>query len=277
MKFFFLLLMFFFPTHIFLLPLHSFYLFFFTLILLYAYMCVCTLYFCMRCGVVSFHSTQFSSCITDVLLHAPPSMLSSTAGYTRRSRVLGRRRDDTTLCSTLCPAMRTRGSCRIYAREASVRASVAAEKEEELLRSATELFRLQEEVVQDGAAADERQRTAAIESIVAELKCEKSYENWSLDAAVAERMASLRLRCCPYSHRRELQMDLRQSKRRDTAKMEEPNEEQEANEKRPKKGLSLRGSVSLVASRHYRNVWRACCGRGVSRCPRGLCVMCGVA
>ncbi|PWU94145.1 hypothetical protein C3747_283g22 [Trypanosoma cruzi] len=190
----------------------------------------------MRCGVFSFHSTHFSSCVTAVLLHALPSMLSSTAGYTRRSRVLGRRRDDTTLCSTLCPAMRTRGSCRIYAREASVRASVAAEKEEELLRSATELFKLQEEVLQDGAAADERQRAAAIESIVAELKCEKSYENWSLDAAVAERMASLRLRCCPYSHRRELQMDLRQSKRRDTArKMKEANEQQEANEKRPLK------------------------------------------
>ncbi|EKF30576.1 hypothetical protein MOQ_005612 [Trypanosoma cruzi marinkellei] len=192
----------------------------------------------MTCSVVPFHSTHFSLCITAVLLHALPSMLSSTAGYTRRSRVLGRRRDDTTLCSTVCPAMRTRGFCRIYAREASVRASVAAEKEKELLCSATELFRLQEEVLQNGAVADESQRTAAIESIVAELKREKSYENWSLDAAVAERMASLRLRCCPYSHRREMQMDLRQSKRRDMKrKMEEANEQQVVNEKRPPKSV----------------------------------------
>ncbi|RNF16098.1 uncharacterized protein Tco025E_05294 [Trypanosoma conorhini] len=142
-------------------------------------------------------------------------MLSSTGGYVKRSRVLGRHRDDATLCSTPCPALRVRGFCRSHARETSLRAAAAAEKEAELLRSATELFRLQEELLQDGAATDERQRAAAIASIVAELKREKSYENWSLDVAVAERMASLRLRRCPYSHRCELQAELRQPKRRE--------------------------------------------------------------
>ncbi|ESL05959.1 hypothetical protein TRSC58_06374 [Trypanosoma rangeli SC58] len=190
-------------------------------------------------------------------------MLSSTGGYAKRSRVLGRRRDDTTLCSTLCPALRTHGFCRGYVQETSLRARVAAEKEEELLRSATELFRLQEEVLQDGVVTDERQRTAAIDNIVAELKREKSYENWSLDVAVAERMASLRLRRCPYSHRREMQTELRQSMRRENVRPGETTT-QGVHAKQPqKKGLSTQrrrvfGSLSPLQKCVVCLLWQGC-------------------
>ncbi|RNF05290.1 hypothetical protein TraAM80_04581 [Trypanosoma rangeli] len=190
-------------------------------------------------------------------------MLSSTGGYAKRSRVLGRRRDDTTLCSTLCPALRTHGFCRGYVQETSLRARVAAEKEEELLRSATELFRLQEEVLQDGAVTDERQRTAAIDNIVAELKREKSYENWSLDVAVAERMASLRLRRCPYSHRREMQAELRQLTRRESVRPSETTAQGVQVKQPQKKCLSTQrqrvfGSLSPLQKCVVCLLWQGC-------------------
>ncbi|KAH9597783.1 hypothetical protein LSM04_007520 [Trypanosoma melophagium] len=147
-------------------------------------------------------------------------MLSSTAGYTRRSRVLGQRRDETSLRTVLCPALRRSNRCRAHQREEQLRATLAAEHEQQLIRTATEMHTLQCELLPDA--------TPTLDSIIAELRRTPPYVQWSLDATTAERMAELRWRRCPYSHQRDIHAILRQQRRMDakTGKQQEKEKQQ---------------------------------------------------
>ncbi|KAH8614564.1 hypothetical protein ERJ75_000678700 [Trypanosoma vivax] len=140
-------------------------------------------------------------------------MLSSTGGYVRHSRALCSRMDEASMRTTLCPAMSKNGRCKAFACEMKIRAAVSAEKEKELVHSASELYALRMEVLggdKPYVGEEGPQREAAIKEIVNELKQEQSYIRWSLDVAVTERMAQRGIARCLYSHQRNVLMATQQ-------------------------------------------------------------------
>ncbi|CCD13105.1 unnamed protein product, partial [Trypanosoma congolense IL3000] len=140
------------------------------------------------------------------------SMLSNTRGYSRHSAALKSMKDAATLQCALCPALRMKGRCKAHEVEQRFRTKIAAAKEKELHRSATELYLLQKEMLDDQqGTADAPKITPqiAIGNIVEELKKDNSYLQWNLEAEVMEMMTLSGIRPCRYSHQSQLLVALR--------------------------------------------------------------------
>lgn len=171
-------------------------------------------------------------------------MLSNTSGLTTFSRSLGFHRDTLSQLALPCPDQRKKGRCRAFQREQVERRQIAAAKEAELLAKATAMYNLQLDLLDEGGSsiaglsvaefgsvltADPAKKDEVIASFLQELKQEPAYLNWSLDAAVAERLVELRIVHCPYSHRAEVQTVLKRSRADQTQELLqlEPRQEQE--------------------------------------------------
>ncbi|XQJ26689.1 hypothetical protein NXY56_002654 [Leishmania guyanensis] len=161
-------------------------------------------------------------------------MLSNSKGYQRFSRTLGFHSDDLSKLGKICHRWRETGKCKAYNREQEVRREIGAAKETELLKKATALYTMQKELMADMAdakeddaeslelvqtamsrgsfSADPTKRQEVIGRLVEELKREPAYLNWSLDAAVAERLVELKVKPCPYTHRGDLNVALKRSR-----------------------------------------------------------------
>ncbi|GET88264.1 hypothetical protein, conserved [Leishmania tarentolae] len=197
------------------------------------------------------------------------AMLSNTKGYQRFSRTLGFHSDDLTKLSKVCRQWRDTGKCKAYNREQEVRREIAAAKEAELLKKATALYTTQMELMEDIAGADSNEaealelvqsamlhgsfsadpdkREEVIGKLVEELKQEPVYLNWSLDAAVAERLVELKVTRCPYSHRGELSVALKRS-RSEEDKEETRLHQQHRGEEGVLRGSSTSGAASVSSS-----------------------------
>ncbi|KAG5505668.1 hypothetical protein JKF63_05003 [Porcisia hertigi] len=161
-------------------------------------------------------------------------MLSNTKGYQRFSRTLGYHSDDLSKLAKVCRHWRETGKCKAFNKEQEVRCEVAAAKEAELLKKATALYTMQMELMADvtgtgkddaealelaqstmahgSFSTDPAKRQEVIGKLVEELKQEPAYLNWSLDAAVAERLVALKVKPCLYSHRADLNVALKRSR-----------------------------------------------------------------
>ena len=157
-------------------------------------------------------------------------MLSNTKGYSRFSRALGYHREDLSALGQVCPTWRSTGKCKSYDKEQEIRRTLAAAKEAELLKKATSLYNAQMDLMADlgsvegdaelldsmtaqgGFSTDPSKKDEMVQKLIAELKQEPAYLNWSLDADVAERMVELRVKPCRFSHRGELTASLKRSR-----------------------------------------------------------------
>ncbi|KPI89535.1 hypothetical protein ABL78_1303 [Leptomonas seymouri] len=157
-------------------------------------------------------------------------MLSNTKGYSSFSRSLGYHRDSLSVLGQVCPAWKKTGKCKAYSTEQQVRRTLAAAKDEELRKKATSLYDAQMDLVADlgsvegdaellgsvaaqvGFSMDPAKKEEMLGKLVAVLKQEPAYLNWSLDAAVAEKMVELRIKPCRYTHRGELTTSLKRSR-----------------------------------------------------------------
>ncbi|KAK7200165.1 hypothetical protein NESM_000067200 [Novymonas esmeraldas] len=190
-------------------------------------------------------------------------MLSNTKGTQRCSRALGGRSDELSKLGKLCHVWRDTGKCKAYSRELEVRHQIAAAKEAELLKKATALYTMQAELMADMAEEDGAEATAllstavqhtdpaaatqVIERLVEELKQEPAYLNWSLDAAVAERMVELHVRPCPFAHRGDVTVTLKRH-RSEQAKEEAHRQQQHGLEEAALLAGRRPGSTGAVAA-----------------------------
>ncbi|KPA78142.1 putative mitochondrial hypothetical protein [Leptomonas pyrrhocoris] len=177
-------------------------------------------------------------------------MLSNTKGYSRFSRSLGYHRDDLATLGRICLAWKRTGKCKAYNKEQEVRHTLAAAKEAELRKSATALYTTQMDLAADlsgvegdatllqgmataqaGFSTDPAKKEEMIDRLVAVLKQEPAYLNWSLDAAVAEKMVELHIAPCRFTHRGELATSLKRSRgaqdREDVRVAQQQHEEQQ--------------------------------------------------
>ncbi|CAG9573285.1 conserved hypothetical protein [Leishmania major strain Friedlin] len=192
-------------------------------------------------------------------------MLSNTRGYQRFSHTLGFHSDDLSKLSKVCHQWRETGKCKAYNREQEVRREIAAAKEAELLKKATALYTMHMELMADMAGADggdaealelvqgamsrgsfptdPAKREEAIGKLVEELKQEPVYLNWSLDAAVAERLVELKVKRCPYNHRGDLNLALKRGRNE-----EDEEEMQHRSEEEVLRGSSTNGAAAASSS-----------------------------
>ncbi|KAG5506028.1 hypothetical protein GH5_05709 [Leishmania sp. Ghana 2012 LV757] len=195
-------------------------------------------------------------------------MLSNTKGYQRFSRALGFHSDDLSKLGKVCHQWRETGKCKAYSKEQEVRREIGAAKEAELLKKATALYNTQMELIEDMAgvdgsnaealelvqsamprgsfSADPAKRQEVIDKLVEELKQEPAYVNWSLDAAVAERLVELKVKPCPYTHRGDLNVALK--RRRSEEDKEEAQLYEESRRAEVLRGSFTSGSVTASSS-----------------------------
>ncbi|CBZ33846.1 hypothetical protein, conserved [Leishmania donovani] len=192
-------------------------------------------------------------------------MLSNTKGYQRFSHTLGFHSDDLSKLSKVCHQWCETGKCKAYNKEQEVRREIAAAKEAELLKKATALYTMHMELMADMAGADgddaealelmqsamsrgsfpadPAKREEVISKLVEELKQEPVYLNWSLDAAVAERLVELKVKRCPYNHRGALNLALKRGR------SEEDEEEMlHRSEEEVLRGSSTNGAAAASSS-----------------------------
>lgn len=143
-------------------------------------------------------------------------MLSSTAGLSSRSAVLGYRSDTLTGLGKPCPHLK-KGKCKAYTRETVVRHTIAREKEDELRKKATRMYALQMDLIADAGeeaelqalldasggafSADPTKKAEMIALFIEELKQEPAYRQWNLEAALEEQLVREGVRRCPFTHR----------------------------------------------------------------------------
>lgn len=124
-------------------------------------------------------------------------MLSQTKGL--RHRLFGGHRSDATIAATTCKELIQKGRCAAFAYEQSIRRQLVNKKENELKEAAKELIALEKELLE----VDPESSTAAgcsVEQVVATMKKEKAYQDWSLEREVAKHMLLNHRPRCSYSH-----------------------------------------------------------------------------
>ncbi|KAG5479350.1 hypothetical protein LSCM1_04608 [Leishmania martiniquensis] len=195
-------------------------------------------------------------------------MLSNTKGYHRFSRTLGFHSDGLSKLGKVCHHWRATGKCKAHNREQEVRREIAAAKEAELLKKAAALYKMQMELIEDMAgadggeaealalvqssmshgtfSADPAKRQEVIDKLIEELKQEPAYLNWSLDAAVAERLVELKVKPCPYTHREDLNATLKRHRSVDVE--EETQLHQESRTEEVRRGSPISGSSAASPS-----------------------------
>ncbi|CUG90990.1 Hypothetical protein, putative [Bodo saltans] len=135
-------------------------------------------------------------------------MLSNTGGFRSRNvaKTMERHRSVATVATTLCHHLTKGGKCPLYTFEQTLRRELVNAKEKELKKQAIELLKLEHEMAQDETTAatvslvDFSPSQENIAKVIAAVKQEKAYQDWSLDRDVAKRLLELKRYSCPYSH-----------------------------------------------------------------------------